>query len=201
MGSGSSKTKPNKSEPRPDKVSKVQSREIQSVTKKSEQNLDKNLKTRNVIEIEKVKNDKNVQQSSERTTEIKPKSNGNVNKLQPNEKLQSFESDSGSEAEDIDAVLAATRAEHSYRQQQTFNRPTEYYPETYAQRLQREQYEKGQQGLMRQKTIYRNPDEWDMNEVNEQKSHCRRKWSLGSRVPVNALICKNCAPPPSTYGE
>lgn len=198
MGSGSSKTKPNKSEPRPDKVSKVQSREIQSVTKKSEQNLDKNLKTQNVIEIEKVKNDKNVQQSSERTTEIKPKSNGNVNKLQPNEKLQSFESDSGSEAEDIDAVLAATRAEHSYRQQQTFNRPTEYYPETYAQRLQREQYEKGQQGLMRQKTIYRNPDEWDMNENREEFDVGKFKEANIAKPPPNPVNRDIYSPPDVT---
>ena len=164
MGSGSSKPKTPRAEPRPDKVSKVQSRDIKAVTKKPDQKPDNSLKPQKVVETEKAKNDKNLQKSSDRNTEIKSNNNGNINKLPTNEKLQSFESDS--EEEDIDAVLAATRAEHNHRQQQTLNKPTEYYPESYAQRLQREQYERGQQGLMRQKTIYRNPDEWDVDEVN-----------------------------------
>ena len=169
MGSGSSKPKTPRNQAKPDKFSKVQSREIEPVTKKQDNKLDNKQKNQTKVETEKEKNDKNVQKSLERNTvtEIKSNTNGNINKLSNNEKLQSFESDSGSEAEDIDAVLAATRAEHSHRQQQqqTINRPTEYYPESYAQRLQREQYERGQQGLMRQKTIYRNPDEWEVDEV------------------------------------
>ncbi|VDI61987.1 Hypothetical predicted protein, partial [Mytilus galloprovincialis] len=40
------------------------------------------------------------------------------------------------------------------------------YPETYAQKLQREQYT--QQQLLRQKTIYRNPDEWEIDQVSQQ---------------------------------
>jgi hypothetical protein len=38
--------------------------------------------------------------------------------------------------------------------------PDEDLPETYAQRKQREQYTLNQQMLIRQKTIYRNPDDW-----------------------------------------
>lgn len=169
MGSGSSKSK--KAEPpktRPDKVSKVQANQnttLKSDTTKSDQNSNKNLKNQNV-EIEKVKNDKNLDKLAERTSEVKSFSNGNVAKVQPVEKLESFESDSESEAEDINAVLAATRAEHNYRAQKSLQKPTEYYPETYAQRLQREQYEKNQQSLIRQKTIYRNPDEWELDEVS-----------------------------------
>lgn len=39
-------------------------------------------------------------------------------------------------------------------------------PETYAQRKQREQYRLNQQMLLRQKTIYRNPDDWREEEVS-----------------------------------
>ncbi|KAL8578852.1 hypothetical protein ACOMHN_022145 [Nucella lapillus] len=42
-------------------------------------------------------------------------------------------------------------------------------PETYAQRKQREQYTLNQQMLLRQKTIYRNPDDWT-NEDEEESS-------------------------------
>lgn len=192
MGSGSSKTKTPRTEPRPDKVSKVQSRDIQSVAKKPDQKVD-NLKTQKVVEA---KNDKNVQKSSERNTEIISNNNGHINKLQTNEKLQSFESDS--EEEDIDAVLAATRAEHSYRQQQTLNKPTEYYPESYAQRLQREQYERSQQGLMRQKTIYRNPDEWDVDETREEFDVSKFKEANVAKPPPNPVNRDIFSPPDVT---
>lgn len=45
--------------------------------------------------------------------------------------------------------------------------PTADYPETYAQRKQREQYTLNQQLLLRQKTIYRNPHEWQDENAEE----------------------------------
>ncbi|XP_067667079.1 uncharacterized protein [Haliotis asinina] len=45
----------------------------------------------------------------------------------------------------------------------------ELYPETYAQRHTREQYTFGQDRLIREKTIYRNPDEWIVDEEKEEE--------------------------------
>ena len=179
MGSGSSKPKSsaNAKANRPDKVSKVQAgkKSVNSDLINTEQ---KKAPSQNVIEVERVKNDRNLERTSirqpEKVPEVKPSSNGNVTKSQAKAKPDKFESDSESEAEDISAVLEATRAaeQNSYRAKQNAqaNKPTEYFPETYAQRLQREQYAKTQQGLFRQKTIYRNPDEWEVDEVGTQSS-------------------------------
>lgn len=47
--------------------------------------------------------------------------------------------------------------------------PTEQYPETYAQKMQREQYKHEQ--LLRQKTIYRNPEEWEMADQSNENQN------------------------------
>lgn len=87
---------------------------------------------------------------------------------QTNKKISGFESDSSSE-DDIDAVLEATKNEYNNKMQADRrmydNNNETSYPESYAQRLQRQQYKHEPQGLLRQKTIYRNPDEWGTQEV------------------------------------
>ena len=116
----------------------------------------------------------------EKSKNISQKVNGNADKRKsqkPSEsgqKTNGFQSDSESETEDINEVLEATRREHEerVREQNYFNtRQTNEtaYPETYAHRLQREQY-KPELGIIRQKTIYRNPDEWKTE--NEEASIC-----------------------------
>ena len=174
MGSGSSKSKKSETSKtnQADKVGKVPAgqgkpgKPLKSETISIDQT-NKTQKTHNVTEIEKLKTVKNIEKAPERTAnEINSSSNGNLTKTDLSKKIDSFDSDSESEAEDISAVLAATRAENDYNKaRQNSNRPTEYYPETYAQRLQREQYARTQQSLVRQKTIYRNPDEWEVDEV------------------------------------
>lgn len=94
--------------------------------------------------------------------------NINNNQTKRTVPAKSFDSDSDSE-DDIAAVLEATKNEYNNKLQeqrlyQDNNNQTSY-PESYAQRLQREQYKHEPQGLMRQKTIYRNPEEWEATDV------------------------------------
>jgi len=112
-------------------------------------------------ENNKVINGKSEQFSKSRQSE----SNGRKQVTTNQKALGKFESDS--EEEDIDAVLEATRNEYKRSQEQRMNNNNNEvsYPETYAQRLQREQYKQQPQALARQKTIYRNPDEWAVQEV------------------------------------
>jgi len=98
--------------------------------------------------------------------------NGNSNNKA--RQIQSFDSDDSSD-DDIDAVLRATKNEYNnkIREQSRFqeNNNQVHYPESYAQRLQRQQYRNEPQGIMRQKTIYRNPDEWNMDSVQDVSKH------------------------------
>lgn len=207
MGSGSSKPKSsaNAKANRPDKVSKVQAgkKSVNSDLINTEQ---KKAPSQNVIEVERVKNDRNLERTSirqpEKVPEVKPSSNGNVTKSQAKAKPDKFESDSESEAEDISAVLEATRAaeQNSYRAKQNAqaNKPTEYFPETYAQRLQREQYAKTQQGLFRQKTIYRNPDEWEVDENEDSFDVSKFKEANVVKPPENPVNRDIFSPPDVT---
>lgn len=218
MGSGSSKPKSsaNSKANRPDRVCKVQAgkKSVNSDLINTDQ---KKAPSQNVIEVERVKNDKNLEKTStkqpervpqactkqpERIPEINTSSNGNVTKSQAKAKPDKFESDSESEAEDISAVLEATRAaeQNSYRAKQNAqaNRPTEYFPETYAQRLQREQYAKTQQGLFRQKTIYRNPDEWEVDENEDSFDVSKFKEANVVKPPENPVNRDIFSPPDST---
>ncbi|KAK3087505.1 hypothetical protein FSP39_006749 [Pinctada imbricata] len=52
---------------------------------------------------------------------------------------------------------------NGYNTQTSRNSETPHYPESYAQRNLRQQYTKNEQ-LLRQKTIYRDPDEWQMDD-------------------------------------
>lgn len=210
MGSGSSKPKASEtSKSRPDKVSKVQAGQVKSIQAESKSvkvesnNFDqknKNQWNSNLNDIERVKNDKNIEKSSERTNTINSSSNANMTKTQAVKLPSSFESDSDSEGEDINTVLAATRAENTNRAQQSSNRPTENLPETYAQRLQRQQYAKAQQDLFRQKTIYRNPDEWDMDEREDTFDVSKFKEANVAKPPENPVNRDIFSPPVKTNG-
>ncbi|XP_045182573.2 uncharacterized protein LOC123541221 isoform X2 [Mercenaria mercenaria] len=174
MGSGPSKQKNQQKEPpaRSDNVSKS-SRQL-----KIENNEKKSfVETEISVNSSKTKdrNENNKFQTERATTNknYNEKKNGNVKNNQIHKNLGNFESDSESEGEDINAVLEATRNEYNSKlqeQNQRYSRDNETsYPETYAQRLQREQYRNQPQGILRQKTIYRNPEEWEVDE-NETES-------------------------------
>lgn len=101
-------------------------------------------------------------------TNSSEKKKGHFKDNEPPKNLGNFESDSESEAEDISAVLEATKNEYNnkLREENRYDGNTDSsIPETYAQRLQREQYRNEPQGIIRQKTIYRNPNDWEVDEV------------------------------------
>lgn len=166
MGSGSSKPKTQGKSPpeRSDNVSKS-SRQL-----KIENNGKSTLGDNEKKSINS-KNENNKVQTSTVTTNknFNEKKNGNVKRNEPGKSLGNFDSDSESEAGDINAVLEATRNEYNTQlREQNLRQARDNdtsYPETYAQRLQREQYRNQPQGILRQKTIYRNPDEWEVDEV------------------------------------
>ena len=178
MGSGSSKSKKTETSKSvtTDKVSKLPSKlpashdkSLKAGTFGVNQLNNKPPKPQALTEIKNVKNLEKVSENN--VNQIISSNNGNVSKSKTTERIESFENDSESEGEDISDVLAATRADNDFKARQSNNRPTEYYPESYAQRLQREQYAKAQQGMVRQKTIYRNPDEWELDDqVNLDRS-------------------------------
>ncbi|XP_052086207.1 glycosyltransferase-like protein gnt14 isoform X2 [Mytilus californianus] len=60
------------------------------------------------------------------------------------------------------------------------------YPETYAQKLQREQYT--QQQLLRQKTIYRNPDEWEIDQVSQQSFDVSKFKEVNKTMPKTDIF-------------
>ncbi|CAG2233676.1 myb-like protein X isoform X2 [Mytilus edulis] len=60
------------------------------------------------------------------------------------------------------------------------------YPETYAQKLQREQYT--QQQLLRQKTIYRNPDEWEIDQVSQQSFDVSKFKEVNKTLPKTDIF-------------
>ncbi|XP_052250954.1 protein kinase 4-like [Dreissena polymorpha] len=182
MGSGPSKEKtPLQNVPprKPDNVSKgnkqFKTEEVTSVQNNNKTNINskidvvesKNNKsetiksnTNNTIKVGNGKSEESQVRKSEPITSKDSK------KSLTKKDLGKFESDSESEAEDIDAVLAATKNQYNQRVQQRTIQPNDdgHYPETYAQRLQREQYKHQPEGLLRQKTIYRNPQEWEIEE-------------------------------------
>ncbi|XP_060601041.1 uncharacterized protein LOC132754430 isoform X2 [Ruditapes philippinarum] len=170
MGSGSSKPKTQEKTPpaRSDNVSKS-SRQLK-IEKNEKSGLGGNEKITN-----NTKTDNNKFQTVSVTTNknSNEKKNGKVKNNETSKTLGNFESDSESEAGDINAVLEATRNEYNSQLREQNLRKTRdndaSYPETYAQRLQREQYRNQPQGILRQKTIYRNPDEWEVDE-NETQS-------------------------------
>lgn len=91
--------------------------------------------------------------------------NGTIKQFQPSLALGQFESDTESEGDDISTVLEETRNNYNKQRVQNLKKSEETdYPETYAQRLQRGQYKQQPQGLIRQKTIYRDPSEWIVDE-------------------------------------
>ncbi|XP_041361055.1 uncharacterized protein LOC121377213 [Gigantopelta aegis] len=65
-------------------------------------------------------------------------------------------------------------------------RKEESYPETYAQRLTREQYKLDQAKLLRQKTIYRDTDEWKMDEDAELEKKKSKGFDASKFREVNA---------------
>ena len=100
----------------------------------------------------------------------------------PSSKVANLESDSDSIADDPwDEFLGPSNSSNTYhtnasrgmqerdREMNDINaqKKEEHYPETYAQRLTREQYKLDQAKLLRQKTIYRDTDEWKMDEEDE----------------------------------
>lgn len=174
MGSGPSKPKNQEKSPplRSDNVSKsARQLKIESTEKKQTV-----VEKAGVGDISKhTVNEGNKFQTGSVTTKVNTnnfeKKNGRVNNNEVKKQLGAFESDSESEGEDINAVLEATKNEYNSRlQEQQYTRDNDAsYPETYAQRLQREQYRNQPQGILRQKTIYRNPEEWEVDE-NETES-------------------------------
>ncbi|XP_046546011.1 uncharacterized protein LOC124256110 isoform X2 [Haliotis rubra] len=64
-----------------------------------------------------------------------------------------------------------SKVSHREQEQNSVNeiKSQELYPETYAQRHTRQQYTFGQDRLIREKTIYRNPDEWVVDEEKEEE--------------------------------
>ena len=174
MGSGSSKSKKTETSKSvtTDKVSKLPASHDKSLKAGTFGVNQLNNKPPKPQALTEIKNVKNIEKVSEKNVnQIISSNNGNVSKSKTTERIESFENDSESEGEDISDVLAATRADNDFKARQSNNRPTEYYPESYAQRLQREQYAKAQQGIVRQKTIYRNPDEWELDDqVNLDRS-------------------------------
>lgn len=177
MGSGSSKEK-DVPKPRADKVSKSSKQLDLKVGNDEEKRLKKEIEVVNTGS--KTNYVTSGQTSPFRKTEVtKPstntngrsqQTNGRVGKVEAVKNLGGFESDSESEGEDISAVLEATKNEYNTNlKNQQFSDRDSSLPETYAQRLQREQYRHQPEGLMRQKTIYRNPDEWEVDE-NEMEN-------------------------------
>lgn len=170
MGSGPSKPKNQEKSPpqRADNVSKS-ARQLK---------IENNEKKQQVVEKEKIKDSSKTTSNETKSlrtggvatnNQNSEKRNGKDNNNETKKQLGNFESDSESEGEDINAVLEATRNEYNSRlqaqNQQNLRDSESSYPETYAQRLQREQYRNQPQGILRQKTIYRNPDEWEVDEV------------------------------------
>lgn len=81
-----------------------------------------------------------------------------------------WRADQESQDELNEVLQIPTDNRQSSRQVQAVNPVSqENLPETYAQRKQREQYTLNQQMLIRQKTIYRNPDDWREQEVSAAK--------------------------------
>ncbi|WAR16345.1 hypothetical protein MAR_030939 [Mya arenaria] len=172
MGSGSSKEKSppvhNVQPRRADNVSKgnkplKNNQSDRNVTQDSKQSVKTDIKKSNINDSRTVQNNVTANGKNNSTFQRKPAENVNSKKQM---ELGSFESDS--EGEDIDAVLEATKNEYNRNQEQRLrnnNNEQVSYPETYAQRLQREQYKhEPRLGLARQKTIYRNPEEWEIQE-------------------------------------
>lgn len=166
MGSGSSKEKA----PPQKRVVSVENEKKAPPGIKSQSETFKNNSNDNTMGREQpVQNNKQDWSQANKNNGVS-KTNGKPNQMKT---VQSFESDSSDE-DDIDAVLEATKNEYNnkMRAQNRFqeNNNEVNYPESYAQRLQRQQYKHEPEGIMRQKTIYRNPDEWDMDNVSIQRN-------------------------------
>ncbi|KAL4217709.1 hypothetical protein ACF0H5_022450 [Mactra antiquata] len=168
MGSGSSKEKQVSKQPQARKGDNVSKATIQNKVDNNSSGKDnKNVGYNSNTQKAKTNNSQvgGYHSNSKQTGYNNSSKNNQSFKSGGNNKVDPFESDSDEEEEDINAVLEATKNEYNRnlreRDQQTSNI---MYPETYAQRLQRQQYKNEPTGLIRQKTIYRNPDEWEIDE-------------------------------------
>ncbi|KAK3586936.1 hypothetical protein CHS0354_008534 [Potamilus streckersoni] len=174
MGSGNSKPE---AKPSPSK-SKSESSPSKSKSETNHKEVQKEkVKSEAAEKVETPKQPKsdssdNVRIHSNEEKQEKTQSHASVTKTPakniPPAKFKDSDSESSSDEEedDIAAVLEATRKakEEDERNKRNMRKPeTEEYPETYAQKLQREQYL--QQSLLRQKTFHKNPDEWKSDEI------------------------------------
>ncbi|ESP03399.1 hypothetical protein LOTGIDRAFT_237707 [Lottia gigantea] len=124
-------------------------------------------------------------------TPVKTKSNASENKS-PKKSKKSKDSDWSSDSDfedDLDEFIketvshaAKTNSSNTNNEEpvssrprtshgRTTSRPENAYPETYAQKHTREQYTVDRQALIRQKTIYRNPDDWKDDSEESEEEH------------------------------
>ncbi|XP_063406743.1 TBC1 domain family member 5 homolog A-like isoform X2 [Mytilus trossulus] len=188
MGSGSSKEKSNDV--------RITS---QNTDKKSDVlSLKSQVNSNSVVKSENIKNSKN--KSSDKQL------NGNTNKLariENNNKTNSripqpFDESSDDDADDLLKDEWRSKNKSNGNKNTDINSngkvktwqppepPKGDYPETYAQKLQREQYT--QQQLLRQKTIYRNPDEWEIDQVSQQSFDVSKFKEVNKTLPKTDIF-------------
>ncbi|XP_046331224.2 uncharacterized protein LOC124114603 isoform X2 [Haliotis rufescens] len=181
MGSGSSKEKTGRVDTRgggskPVAVANVNNNvSIKSTTGHSKSGTNTDTGTTNQSPSKSPVKDSNVEKT---TTERSPSKSVKTDK-KPVSKLE-WNSDSDLDDDDWDDFLGKTtskpvpkpdsKVSHGEQEQTAHNemKTQELYPETYAQRHTRQQYTFGQDRLIREKTIYRNPDDWGFDEDKEE---------------------------------
>lgn len=160
MGSGSSKAENSQKKPvaNVNKTSNVNNNLSKSQVERTP--VDSSHSKENIKVAATLVKDPDFVQSEQRPFEDAGKSKGNVS------------SGAGSHEEDeLNELLrmpdnTVTQNRIPSPQKQTLIQTVDY-PETYAQRKQREQYTLNQQLLIRQKTIFRNPNDWRMEDEQE----------------------------------
>ncbi|CAC5371207.1 unnamed protein product [Mytilus coruscus] len=188
MGSGSSKEKSNDVRI----TSKNTDKKSDALSPKSQVN------SNSAVKSENIKNSKNKFSDKQ--------SNGNTNKLariENNNKTNSripqpFDDSSDDDADDLlkdewrsknNSIGYKNTDINSNGKVKTWQPPEPPkgdYPETYAQKLQREQYT--QQQLLRQKTIYRNPDEWEIDQVSQQSFDVSKFKEVNKTMPKTDIF-------------
>ncbi|KAL3889868.1 hypothetical protein ACJMK2_002190 [Sinanodonta woodiana] len=171
MGSGNSKTVAKSSPSKPKSASSPSKPKSETNNKEVQKEKVNSEALQKVETQKKPESDSkdNVKINSHEEKQEKTQSHVSVNKTPakntPPAEFKDSESSSDEDEDDIAAVLAARRQakEEEERNKRNMRKPeTEEYPETYAQKLQREQYL--QTSLLRQKTFLKNPDEWEADE-------------------------------------